>query len=450
MSSADGSRTEGVEMAAARTLFTSAAVEGATARLGRLALPGRAAFDTPNYTSIASRGAVPHLTPDNMTRHMSPGSTYMALEDFIEKKQPPIYRVPVSRENRLHSFTGLPLCNTTILAARRSQAVTTPMGNTAKSVTLFTSTGFRSLTIPEYVEATALLRPDIVVPLADLFHISTTPPSKKLVRMVDRTEEWVDQFLEATAPEPSAGRQSAVFAPVLAVEYPLQWAYLQHLAEDVLESLSGLALYDTQLLTDIIPNYAPLRKLPRLSLDPPETPHEVLKQIVLGVDVCVVPFINTVSDAGVAFTFTFPATSCSSASAPQPLGTNMWSEEHATALQPLRAGCKCYVCTTHHRAYLRHLLNAKEMLGWSLLQIHNHRVMDDFFEGVRAALRDGTFGDAAEWFAQVYVAAFPDGTGERPRARGHHFKSEYGQKQINKTTWVDVEATLAVQAETEA
>ncbi|KAF1730866.1 Queuine tRNA-ribosyltransferase-like protein [Beauveria bassiana] len=415
MSSADGSRTEGVEMAAARTLFTSAAVEGATARLGRLALPGRAAFDTPNYTSVASRGAVPHLTPDNMTRHMSPGSTYMALED-----------------------------------SRRSQAVTTPMGNTAKSVTLFTSTGFRSLTIPEYVEATALLRPDIVVPLADLFHISTTPPSKKLVRMVDRTEEWVDQFLEATAPEPSAARQSAVFAPVLAVEYPLQWAYLQHLAEDVLESLSGLALYDTQLLTDIIPNYAPLRKLPRLSLDPPETPHEVLKQIALGVDVCVLPFINTVSDAGVALTFTFPATSCSSASAPQPLGTNMWSEEHATALQPLRAGCKCYVCTTHHRAYLRHLLNAKEMLGWSLLQIHNHRVMDDFFEGVRAALRDGTFGVAAERFAQVYVAAFPDGTGERPRARGHHFKSEYGQKQINKTTWVDVEATLAVQAETEA
>ncbi|KAM3533758.1 hypothetical protein MY4038_002961 [Beauveria bassiana] len=449
MSSADGSRTEGVEMAAARTLFTSASVEGATARLGRLALPGRAAFDTPNYTSVASRGAVPHLTPDNMTRHMSPGSTYMALEDCmlvlpaLQREWKPTANVRVSaqslRKSSLQS-TGYP----------RSQAVTTPMGNTAKSVTLFTSTGFRSLTIPGYVEATTLLRPDIVVPLADLFHISTTPPSKKLVRMVDRTEEWVDQFLEATAPEPSAARQSAVFAPVLAVEYPLQWAYLQHLAEDVLESLSGLALYDTQLLTDIIPNYASLRKLPRLSLDPPETPHEVLKQIALGVDVCVLPFINTVSDAGVAFTFTFPATSCSSASAPQPLGTNMWSEEHATALQPLRAGCKCYVCTTHHRAYLRHLLNAKEMLGWSLLQIHNHRVMDDFFEGVRAALRDGTFGVATERFAQLYVTAFPDGTGERPRARGHHFKSEYGQKQINKTTWVDVEATLAVQAETEA
>ncbi|OAA77582.1 tRNA-guanine transglycosylase family protein [Akanthomyces lecanii RCEF 1005] len=440
MTSADGSRMEGVEMAAARTLFTSAAVEGTAARLGRLALPGRAAFDTPNYTSVASRGAVPHLTPDNMTKYVSPGPL-TRRNAVIEKKQPPLYKTPVTRENRLHSFTGLPLDSTTILAARRSQTVTTPTGNTAKSVTLFTSTGFRSLSIPEYVEAAALLRPDIVVPLADLLHISATPPSKKLVRMVDRTEEWVDQFLTATEPTDGGARPSAVFAPVLAVEYPLQWAYLQHLAEDVRESLSGLAIYDTQLLADIIPNYEPLRELPRLSLDPPKTPQQVLKQIALGIDVCVLPFINAVSDSGVAFTFTFPPPS--SADTPQPLGVDMWSEQHAAALQPLSAGCQCYTCTTHHRAYLRHLLNAKEMLGWSLLQVHNHHAMDAFFEGVRAALRDGTFAAAAARFVALYAVEFPEGTGERPRARGYHFKSEHGQEKINKTTWVDVEATLA-------
>lgn len=334
------------------------------------------------------------------------------------------------------------------MAARRSHTVTTPSGNTAKSITLFTSTGFRSLTIPEYVEATKLLKPDIVVPLADLLHISATPPSKKLVRMVERTEEWVDQFLEATAPKTDDPQPSAVFAPVLAVEYPLQWAYLQHLAEDVRESLSGLAIYDTKLLTDIIPNYAPLRQLPRLSLDPPKTPQDVLKQIALGIDVCVLPFINIVSDSGVAFTFTFPAPDV--VSAPLPLGTNMWSEGHATALEPLSKGCQCYACTTHHRAYLRHLLNAKEMLGWSLLQIHNHRVVDDFFKGIRAALQNGTFAAAAERFVTAYETEFPTGTGERPRARGYHFKSEHGQEKINKTTWIDVPTTLAAQAEAEA
>ncbi len=350
----------------------------------------------------------------------------------------------MTRENRLHSFTALPRENATILAARRSQTVTTPTGNTAKSVTLFTSTGFRSLTVPEYVEAAALLRPDIVVPLADLLHTSAAPPSKKLVRMVDRTEEWVEQFLTATEKATGGPSPSAVFAPVLAVEYPLQWAYLQFLAEDVRESIAGLALYDTQLLKDIIANYAALRPLPRLSLEPPKTPHQVLKQIALGVDVCVLPFINAVSDSGVAFTFTFPPPLSATSSSPQqPLGVDMWSEAHTTALEPLSEGCQCYSCTTHHRAYLRHLLNAKEMLGWSLLQIHNHHVMAGFFQGVRATLRDSTFDAAAARFATTYAAEFPEGTGERPRARGYHFKSEYGQDKINKPTWIDVEATLA-------
>lgn len=85
MTSATAGETGDAEMATARsrTLFASAAVEGLAARLGRLALPGRAAFDTPNYTSVASRGAVPHVTPDNMTKHVAPGPVYMALEDCM-------------------------------------------------------------------------------------------------------------------------------------------------------------------------------------------------------------------------------------------------------------------------------------------------------------------------------------------------------------------------------
>lgn len=51
------------------------------ARLGRLSIPGRRPIDTPNYTAITSRGAIPHLTPDNVTRHTDLSSAYMALED---------------------------------------------------------------------------------------------------------------------------------------------------------------------------------------------------------------------------------------------------------------------------------------------------------------------------------------------------------------------------------
>lgn len=55
--------------------------DGAAVRLGRLALKGRTSIETPNYFAITSRGVVPHLTPDTVSRHGSFGGRYIALED---------------------------------------------------------------------------------------------------------------------------------------------------------------------------------------------------------------------------------------------------------------------------------------------------------------------------------------------------------------------------------
>lgn len=62
-------------------LIGSAAVDGSAARLGKLSLPGKKVIDTPNFFAVTSRGAVPHLTPDNLSRHTSVSGLYMALED---------------------------------------------------------------------------------------------------------------------------------------------------------------------------------------------------------------------------------------------------------------------------------------------------------------------------------------------------------------------------------
>ena len=62
-------------------ILGSQASSGCAARLGRLSIPGRRPIETPSYTSIASRGAIPHLTPDNVSKHTNFGAIYMALED---------------------------------------------------------------------------------------------------------------------------------------------------------------------------------------------------------------------------------------------------------------------------------------------------------------------------------------------------------------------------------
>ncbi|RDA89991.1 hypothetical protein CP533_2688 [Ophiocordyceps camponoti-saundersi (nom. inval.)] len=423
-------------------LLSSATSNRCTARLGRLTLPGRRIIETPSYAAVTSRGCVPHLTPDNLKKHTSLGAAYMALEDFVEREHPPIYQTPPGDNGRLRSFTALPLDRAAILAARRCPPVLAPMGNTKNSVTLFTSTGFSSVTVAEFAAATQLLRPDVVIALGDTLQTNTSPSAKKQVRMIERTESWLDKFLHHLGGRQRCGEMGiSVFAPILPVEYPLQWNYLRHLAEDVTDELSGLAIYDVRILVDLI-GYPSLSSLPKLSLDVPKTPHEVLRQVALGVDICTIPFINSASDAGVAFTFTFPPTAAEKA---EPMGLNMWSPDHASSLRPLLEACQCYACTNHHRAYLHHLLSAKEMLGWTLLQIHNQHVVGEFFAGVRRSLSQELtyFEKGAEDFARAYEAVLPEGSGERPRARGYHFKSEAGQEKINNASWTDLAAKPA-------
>lgn len=334
----------------------------------------------------------------------------------------------------LHNFTAFSSERAIVLGPRRFPAVTTPVGNGAQHLSIFTSTGFRNLTIPEFTKVVETTQPDIAIPPADLWHTSTTPPSKRQIRMVERTEDWVDEFIRLSDPQ---GRLKelgvSVFAPVLPVEYPLQWDYLRYLTEDVRESLSGLAIYDVNLLPELI-NYPPLLSLPRLAFGPSKSPQDLLRQIALGVDVCTAPFVNVMSDAGVGLTFTFPPPETQG---DQPLGIDMWSPDHTTSLQPIVEGCTCYTCTNHHRAFIQHLLNAKEMLGWNLLQIHNHWLLSEFFTGVRKALNEGPaqFEECSRKFSAAYESELPVGTGERPRARGYHFKSIAGQTKINEPTW---------------
>ena len=45
--------------------------------------------------------------------------------------------------------------------------------------------------------------------------------------------------------------------------------------------------------------------------------------------------------------------------------------------QPLRPGCTCYACSTHSRAYIQHLIQAKELLSELLLFVHNlHELLE--------------------------------------------------------------------------
>ena len=65
---------------------------------------------------------------------------------------------------------------------------------------------------------------------------------------------------------------------------------------------------------------------------------------------------------------------------------------------PLDPSCNCIACTGHTRAYLHHLIRSEELLGLTLLSLHNLTHLIRFTTAMGAAIRDGSFSeDFAPW-----------------------------------------------------
>ncbi len=65
---------------------------------------------------------------------------------------------------------------------------------------------------------------------------------------------------------------------------------------------------------------------------------------------------------------------------------------------PLDESCSCYCCQNFSRAYLSHLVRAKESLGYTLLSLHNVTELISFTQGIRdAILGDRFISEFARW-----------------------------------------------------
>ena len=56
---------------------------------------------------------------------------------------------------------------------------------------------------------------------------------------------------------------------------------------------------------------------------------------------------------------------------------------------PLDPECDCYTCANYSRAYVHHLLRARELLGYTLATIHNERFVVRLVDTMRAAIIGG-------------------------------------------------------------
>ena len=69
---------------------------------------------------------------------------------------------------------------------------------------------------------------------------------------------------------------------------------------------------------------------------------------------------------------------------------------------PLDPECDCYTCRNYSRAYIRHLINANEILGSRLLTYHNLYFLLDMCENIRQAIMEDRFLEYKEEFYSKY------------------------------------------------
>jgi queuine tRNA-ribosyltransferase len=118
-------------------------------------------------------------------------------------------------------------------------------------------------------------------------------------------------------------------------------------------------------------------------------PRDILAAVQRGIDMfdCVLPTRN----ARNAFAFTWTGR--------LRMRNAQWTADPA----PLDENCNCYTCRNFSRGTIRHLFMTREMLGPTLVTIHNLHFFAEFMAAVRDAIAAGTLErEAQRWVSQMY------------------------------------------------
>jgi len=208
------------------------------------------------------------------------------------------------------------------------------------------------------------------------------------VQALERTHHWAERCRAAHTRRDQAlfgivqggafadlRRQSAEF--ITALDFP---GY----------SIGGLSVGEPkELMHEVLEVTAPL-----LPDDKPRhllgvgSPEDIFEGVARGVDIfdCVLP--TRIARNGAVFTRTGRL--------------NMRNARYADDPSPIEEGCGCYACRHFSRAYLRHLIMAKEILGLRLATLHNLHFMLHLMRKIREAILAGTFAALKRDFLANY------------------------------------------------
>lgn len=382
------------------------------ARRGTFRLKNNRVINTPSFLCPTSRGAVPHLTPDNVNkRNEDITGFFVGVEDFMDKL-PDESSIPFLHYvgSSIRDLLSLP-DSVMVVGPRRSTPIDISHPNSDELLSIMTSEGIKKMQVELYYEFVNKFKPDLVLACPDIPNLSPggEPGGNRTRKMVIRTERWLDMAFNKLENQDQVDIFAVVLPGVQTIRQ--QQEYIDYLKQHK-DKISGLSVWtkanrlsakqlrhihmelgDSRLSIGMVPSE--LSHLPKFHSMGCETPQEILQLVLHGFDMFQGDCLTQFTDAGVALDFTFPATAGSL------FGRNLWNDEYVNDTTSI-VKINTNVIGNHHCAYINHLLKAREMTSWVLLQMQNLHVLSEFFKGIRTCIENGTFDREVVKFIQVY------------------------------------------------
>ncbi len=203
---------------------------------------------------------------------------------------------------------------------------------------------------------------------------------------VDRTTRWLERCKKEMARlnslEDTINKNQMLFGINQGGTYEdIRIEHAKRISELDLDgyALGGLAVGEShsemyRIIEETVP-YLPLEKPTYLM--GVGTPANILEAVDRGVDFfdCVYPTRN--GRHGHAYT--------------NQGKLNLMNARFELDTRPIEEGCNCPACQKYSRAYIRHLLKAKEMLGLRLIVMHNLYFYNTMMEEIREAIEQGRY-----------------------------------------------------------
>lgn len=388
-----------------KTLSRSNATASSAARLGEVAFSSiPKLIETPAAMLYVRSGVVPDVTYELIPEHVTR-----------------LLEIPIG--SLVQSMKNLETANGYGNFARLTDPIYCPFhdgllelrsggsGNLFSSV--WTKSGRQALNIDQFKKLTQLVQPNLFESMFDGETPAETCTEKRLLKDRERSL----RFLESSLAD---SKSSNVIIPLVGGH---DHRHRQLYLNDVLRLLSthgqsivgvsfeGFHSYgprtenlDLDALKPLIEEARTrLKEYPHLLFTMPLLwrPDQIIHGVDMGFDLFSGAYVAHVSDHFLILTFRYQEKTSSNTTT----GTqySMASKTYATSKQPLLAGCTCYSCQNYTQAYVHHLVQTKELLGRTLITIHNLHHYHAFFQAIRASLKTDRWNEYRQMILEQYA-----------------------------------------------